>query len=178
MKESEACPAVEGRGRLTLRLPLPLSSLGLVILEAAANVILPDNGLPWQKLRENDLSDVQLSHLSDELVKVIVGLLASDPAARMTIDELERHPVVAKIQALRARGLELERDSDGMEVETGSDALSFAKGAVVEEDPSFIEKVFEEVRHAWHSPRRHRTSPRPSAADAAAAATEMEVDVP
>lgn len=32
-------------------------SLGLVILEIAANIILPENGTPWRKLRSGDLSD-------------------------------------------------------------------------------------------------------------------------
>jgi len=32
-------------------------SLGLVILEIAANIILPENGTPWKKLRSGDLSD-------------------------------------------------------------------------------------------------------------------------
>ncbi|KAG7661976.1 SWE1 [[Candida] subhashii] len=37
-------------------------SLGLIILEMAANIILPDNGTPWRKLRSGDLSDAgQLS---------------------------------------------------------------------------------------------------------------------
>lgn len=32
-------------------------SVGLIILEIAANIILPDNGTPWRKLRSGDLSD-------------------------------------------------------------------------------------------------------------------------
>ncbi|KAI5967557.1 SWE1 [Candida margitis] len=37
-------------------------SLGLIVLEIAANIILPDNGTPWRKLRSGDLSDAgQLS---------------------------------------------------------------------------------------------------------------------
>lgn len=32
-------------------------SVGLMILEIATNVILPDNGTPWRKLRSGDLSD-------------------------------------------------------------------------------------------------------------------------
>ncbi|ODQ83176.1 hypothetical protein BABINDRAFT_159617 [Babjeviella inositovora NRRL Y-12698] len=32
-------------------------SLGLIVIEAAANIILPDNGTPWRKLRSGDLSD-------------------------------------------------------------------------------------------------------------------------
>jgi mitosis inhibitor protein kinase SWE1 len=37
--------------------PADIFSLGMTILETAANVCLPDNGLPWQKLRSGDLSD-------------------------------------------------------------------------------------------------------------------------
>lgn len=32
-------------------------SVGLIILEIAANIVLPDNGSPWRKLRSGDLSD-------------------------------------------------------------------------------------------------------------------------
>lgn len=32
-------------------------SVGLIILEVATNIILPDNGTPWRKLRSGDLSD-------------------------------------------------------------------------------------------------------------------------
>lgn len=32
-------------------------SVGLIILETAANIILPENGTPWRKLRSGDLSD-------------------------------------------------------------------------------------------------------------------------
>lgn len=32
-------------------------SVGLIMVEVAANVVLPDNGTPWQKLRSGDLTD-------------------------------------------------------------------------------------------------------------------------
>lgn len=37
--------------------PADIFSLGLMMLEIAANIILPDNGISWQKLRSGDLSD-------------------------------------------------------------------------------------------------------------------------
>lgn len=37
--------------------PADVFSFGLIILETAANIILPDNGLAWQKLRSGDLTD-------------------------------------------------------------------------------------------------------------------------
>lgn len=37
--------------------PADIFSFGLMMLEIAANIILPDNGIHWQKLRSGDLSD-------------------------------------------------------------------------------------------------------------------------
>ena len=38
--------------------PADIFALGLIMLETAANVELPDNGTSWQKLRNGDMSDV------------------------------------------------------------------------------------------------------------------------
>lgn len=38
--------------------PADVFSFGLIMVEIAANIILPDNGISWQKLRSGDLSDV------------------------------------------------------------------------------------------------------------------------
>ena len=51
--------------------PADIFSLGMTILESAANVCLPDNGLPWQKLRSGDLSDAP--RLSSSDVEVVGG---------------------------------------------------------------------------------------------------------
>ena len=48
--------------------PADVFSLGMTILETAANVCLPDNGLPWQKLRSGDLSDAPRLSSSDNEV--------------------------------------------------------------------------------------------------------------
>ncbi|KAK9459877.1 kinase-like domain-containing protein [Lipomyces oligophaga] len=48
--------------------PADIFSFGLIMLEIAANIVLPDNGAPWQKLRSGDLSDAgRLSSSSGEL---------------------------------------------------------------------------------------------------------------
>ena len=52
-------------------------SLGMTILESAANVCLPDNGLPWQKLRSGDLSDAPRLSSSDE-ARLGVGSVEED----------------------------------------------------------------------------------------------------
>ena len=46
--------------------PVDVFSLGLMILEVAANIVLPDNGLSWQKLRSGDLSDAPRLSSSDD----------------------------------------------------------------------------------------------------------------
>ena len=38
--------------------PADIFALGIILLEIAANVMLPDNGASWQRLRGGDLSDV------------------------------------------------------------------------------------------------------------------------
>lgn len=47
-------------------------SVGLIILEMAANIILPDNGTPWRKLRLGDLSDAGRLSL-DNISEVLSG---------------------------------------------------------------------------------------------------------
>lgn len=37
--------------------PADIFSLGIMMLETAANIVLPDNGIHWQKLRSGDLTD-------------------------------------------------------------------------------------------------------------------------
>lgn len=132
------------------------------MLEAAANVVLPDNGLPWRKLREDDFSDVQMGHLSDELVNVIVNLLQSEPLQRTTVHDLVRHPVIACMQSLKRKGLEKKKVSqlepaqlsqaDRNDIEDRH--FDQARGAVIEEAEDFLAKVMAEVRHNWYSPRK------------------------
>lgn len=57
-------PEVLGSGRYDK--PVDIFSLGLIILEVAANIVLPDNGASWQKLRSGDLSDAPRLSSSDE----------------------------------------------------------------------------------------------------------------
>ncbi|OLL22103.1 Mitosis inhibitor protein kinase wee1 [Neolecta irregularis DAH-3] len=71
--------------------PADIFSLGLIMLEIAANIVLPENGLPWQKLRSGDLSDAPRLSASDDgsnsHFKVIVTSHSAD--ARL---EANSHP--------------------------------------------------------------------------------------
>lgn len=82
-------------------------SLGLVILEAAGDVNLPDNGEAWHKLRNNDLSDVDMSEFSVSLVRLIQRCLSADPTERPTIGDVCSHPVLQAVGASVAQGVQI-----------------------------------------------------------------------
>jgi len=61
--------------------PADIYALGLIMLEIAANVVLPDNGASWQRLRSGDMSDVpSLTSVSDMSVH-------RDASGRVTEDD-------------------------------------------------------------------------------------------
>lgn len=46
--------------------PADIFSLGMIMLEIAGNIVLPDNGMSWQRLRSGDLSDLPSLTFSSE----------------------------------------------------------------------------------------------------------------
>ncbi|EIN11277.1 hypothetical protein PUNSTDRAFT_131444 [Punctularia strigosozonata HHB-11173 SS5] len=83
-------------------------SLGVIMLEAACNIVVPDQGEPWQRLRQEDFSQVDLDE-SPELLGVIKGMMRTDPALRVTARTVWAHPVVARARAAMARTREEAR---------------------------------------------------------------------
>jgi len=51
--------------------PADIFALGLIMLEIAGNVMLPDNGASWQRLRSGDMSDVPSLTSSSEASNVL-----------------------------------------------------------------------------------------------------------
>ncbi|KAJ1982943.1 mitosis inhibitor protein kinase swe1 [Dimargaris xerosporica] len=77
--------------------PADIFSLGLLLLEVAANIVLPDNGPAWQKLRSGDLSDCQFdTATSSDMIQLITQMLQPNPADRPTIDGIMALPCVQK----------------------------------------------------------------------------------
>lgn len=74
-------------------------SFGLVILEVATNICVPDGGMPWHALRSNDFHVVDLSPLSPALADLITNCMAMDPARRPTIEHIVAHPVIQRARA-------------------------------------------------------------------------------
>ncbi|KAF8967937.1 hypothetical protein BDZ97DRAFT_1802034 [Flammula alnicola] len=87
-------------------------SFGMTILETASNIVVPDQGEGWQRLRREDFSQVDLEDDSPELVDLIRNMMRTEPAMRLTIEEVCGHPVVRRAReamdsmrdALRSEG--------------------------------------------------------------------------
>lgn len=108
--------------------PADIFSLGLVILEVAANIVLPQNGLSWQKLRSGDLSDAPRLSSSDivsfipkdistqrerpecqyigqgGLDRIVKQMLAPDPLNRPTAKQILETNEVAWVNKVRKTG--------------------------------------------------------------------------
>ncbi|KAG4305684.1 hypothetical protein PORY_000594 [Pneumocystis oryctolagi] len=106
--------------------PADIFSLGLVILEVAANIVLPQNGLSWQKLRSGDLSDAprlssskitsfaseSISHEQSEhryighggLDYIVKQMLAPEPLDRPTAKQILKTKEVVWVNKVRKAG--------------------------------------------------------------------------
>ena len=104
-------------------------------------MILPDNGPAWHKLRSNDLSDVDLSKLSHELVVLIISLLQHSPEDRASMNEIVRHPVVERLSNLLEQSIQIENRSAGLEEMEERPLL----GAILPQADSFLYDLFSSV---------------------------------
>ena len=92
--------------------PHVLYSFGMMILETASNIVVPDQlssiftavyisllimsrGEAWQRLRREDFSQVDLDE-SPELVSLIKEMMRTDPSHRMSAEDVCLHGVVAR----------------------------------------------------------------------------------
>ncbi|KAJ3278502.1 hypothetical protein HK104_002286 [Borealophlyctis nickersoniae] len=77
--------------------PADIYSLGLIVLEITANIILPENGPEWQKLREGDVAEISFGNVTPDLIHLIKLMLAPDPSARLTVAAILSHPMLQSI---------------------------------------------------------------------------------
>lgn len=67
--------------------PADVFALGLIMLEIAGNVVLPDNGVSWQRLRSGDMSDVPSLTWSSENSNVLRDASGKPLVQEDTIDD-------------------------------------------------------------------------------------------
>ncbi|KAJ3896795.1 hypothetical protein GG344DRAFT_84947 [Lentinula edodes] len=80
-------------------------SFGMTILETASNIVVPDQGEAWHRLRQEDFSQVDLKD-SPELLRLVQQMMRTNPSLRVGIHGVYNHHIVA-----RAR-MEMERIYD------------------------------------------------------------------
>ncbi|KAG9316277.1 hypothetical protein JVU11DRAFT_2307 [Chiua virens] len=72
-------------------------SLGMTLLETATNIVVPDQGAGWHRLRQEDFSQVDLDG-SPELFALIKSMMRTDPSERVDIQTVHSHPVVCRVR--------------------------------------------------------------------------------
>lgn len=72
-------------------------SLGLCILELAADIVMPNGGDDWQSLRRGEIPLQKTTHLSEELKSVIVKMITPNHLERPNVDTLLGQPRLQKM---------------------------------------------------------------------------------
>ncbi|KZT19079.1 hypothetical protein NEOLEDRAFT_1183715 [Neolentinus lepideus HHB14362 ss-1] len=89
-------------------------SLGITLLETASNIVVPDQGESWHKLRQEDFRQVDMED-SPELFSLIKSMMRTDPALRLTIGEVWAYPIVVRARKMMER-MEAEARREGRDV--------------------------------------------------------------
>ncbi|KAJ6594050.1 kinase-like domain-containing protein [Mycena capillaripes] len=77
-------------------------SFGMTMLETASNMVVPDQGEAWLRLRRDDYSQIALDDMP-ELFGLIQEMMQSDPGSRIAVEGICGHPVVARARAWMER---------------------------------------------------------------------------
>ena len=112
--------------------PADIFALGLIMLETAGNVELPDNGLSWQKLRNGDMSDVPSLTWSSEASNIFrdaSGNPLPDDASLEDFDGLEE-------RCLQYTGETDSKDQDNVTADRKS--LHMARSGELVQPPAFM----------------------------------------
>ncbi|THH02616.1 hypothetical protein EW026_g331 [Hermanssonia centrifuga] len=81
-------------------------SFGMTMLETATNIVVPDQGEAWHRLRHEDFQQVDFGNCSNELVELLKNMMRSDPALRMDAKMVYDHPVASALAGVREGWLE------------------------------------------------------------------------
>ena len=95
----------------------------MTMLETATNIVVPDQGDAWHRLRREDFSQVPLDGLSAPLVELIQSTMRADPALRLAADVVCSHPIVIRARRVMERGWEDGRGFAASALGEGGDRL-------------------------------------------------------
>lgn len=84
----------------------------MTLLETACNIVVPDGGDPWHRLRHDDFSDCPLDELESlQLQGTIRALMFSNPHLRPTAGQIAEHPIVSAARTLGQPAIVAEEDT-------------------------------------------------------------------
>ncbi|KAJ6625482.1 hypothetical protein B0H10DRAFT_2211808 [Mycena sp. CBHHK59/15] len=82
----------------TERRLMSLGGFGMTMLETASNIVVPDQGEAWVRLRHEDFSQIELDDMP-ELFGLIQEMMRTDPGARIRVEGICGHAVVRRARA-------------------------------------------------------------------------------
>ena len=132
--------------------PADIFALGLIMLETAGNVELPDNGASWQKLRNGDMSDVPSLTWSTDEASHVFRDASGNPLPNQTSfeDEGHRHLVPTIQDSFHDQNEPLEQDRKSVHLRRSGELI---------EPPNFM--VDPKNEHALDTTVRWMISPEP-----------------
>ncbi|KAJ3555203.1 hypothetical protein NM688_g2709 [Phlebia brevispora] len=110
-------------------------SLGMTMLESATNIIVPDQGDAWHRLRRDHFEQIDFSENSPELAKLLKSMMRSDATHRIEATEIFHHPVISEVRL----AMEKTRQELGP---------VFKASALGGESEDWLENILERAR-AW-----------------------------
>ena len=145
--------------------PADVFALGLIMLETAGNVELPDNGTSWQKLRNGDMSDVPSltwSSASTNILRDSSGIpMEDDEAQDVHVVHSCEHDLVEESEATKASHMirrgELVNPPAFMTDALNTGALDCLVRWMISPDPEkrpVIQQVLESEGVQWVQSRR------------------------
>ncbi|KAJ7496138.1 hypothetical protein B0H11DRAFT_2001986 [Mycena galericulata] len=79
-------------------------SFGMTMLETASNIVVPDQGEAWLRLRREDFSQIEMDDMP-ELFGLIQEMMRTDPDMRLEVEGICGHPVVSRARERMGRGV-------------------------------------------------------------------------
>lgn len=95
----------------------------MTMLETATNIIVPDQGDAWHRLRREDFSQVPLDTLSAPLAELLRSTMRAEPALRLAARVVCTHPVVARARRVMEKGWEEGRGFAASALGEGGDRV-------------------------------------------------------
>jgi mitosis inhibitor protein kinase SWE1 len=121
--------------------PADIFALGMILLEIAANVVLPDNGEPWRKLRSGDLSDVPSLTFTDSSVRDANGMQVDDSDTSidsyLSDDEMEDFSLSSEQICGRRRNVSIHR-TRGSTSHNPSNLFGNSRRGELDQAPEFM----------------------------------------